>query len=376
MDKIRMGITPDGEILMGDERPADEKKTRRQTKRERDGIMGTFEFFDKIPDEAAAVAFLEKRRWGDNPTCPHCESENVGRTSASSPMPWRCRSCRKHFSVRTNTVMAQSRIPLKKWLYAIYLFHTNRKGISAKQLERELKLTYKSAWFLAHRIRKAMEYPGPMLAGEVEIDEAFVGGKSGRKHFLKREDDRDKREWGIPSHQIVLGMKERGGNIVAYPIGGRDSYALHEMISQNVEPGSLIYTDGHAPYRHMIDYDHDWVNHRKREYVRGAAHTNGIESFWAIFKRGYNGVYHFMSNQHLHRYTTEFAHRYNAGPGNDFEVIGRTCDGMEGKRLTYKDLTYWFDINDLPDWLAPADNPTEEDLVIPLALFMKGHWTD
>ena len=358
-------ISRDGEFYYeGEERPP----ARKQTKRERDGIISAFEFLDKIPDEAAATAFFENRRWGDNPTCPHYKSENVGRTSASSPMPWRCRSCRKHFSVRTNTVMAQSQIPLKKWLYAIYLMHTNRKGISAKQLERELGLTYKSAWFLAHRIREAMAFPGPLLAGEVEIDETFIGGKSRRKHFLKREDDRDKREWGMPTHQMVIGMKERGtdGNIIAFPIGNRTVQELNQVISENAEPGSMIYTDGHPGYQQMHVYDHDWVNHRRREYVRSAAHTNGIESFWSLVKRGYMGVYHFGSNQHLHRYMNEYAYRENAGPGNDFDVIGATCDGMEGKRLTYKDLTGGIDIYDPPDWILPMN---DDDLGEPVQLW-------
>ena len=365
--------TSDGELYYGDD---DEFETRKQTKRERDGIISAFQFLDKIPDEKAATKFLEKRRWGDTPTCPHCKNTNVARASEKARMPWRCSDCRRYFSVRTGTVMAQSQIPLRKWLYAVYLFHTNRKGVSAKQLERELGLTYKSAWFLGHRIREAMQYPGPLLAGEVEIDETFIGGKSGRKHFLKREDDRDKREWGIPTHQMLLGIRERDGDVITFPIGGRDAITLRQAISENVEPGSLIYTDGHAPYRQMHAYDHDWVNHRQREYVRGEAHTNGIESFWALFKRGYMGVYHFMSVQHLHRYGAEFAHRLNSGPGNDFDTVGLTCDGMEGKRLTYKDLTGWFDVHNLPDWMEPADDPTEEDLIIPLDVFMRGHWTD
>ena len=357
-------ITADGEIVMeGESRPSVKKK---KTRREREGIISTFEFLSKVPDEAAATEFLEKRRWGDTPTCPRCHSEDVARASAKAPMRWHCRGCRKYFSVRIGTVMERSPIPLRKWLYAIYLFHTSRKGISAKQLEKELGLTYRSAWFLGHRIREAMQYPGPLLAGEVEIDETFIGGKGRRKHFLKREDDRDKREnWGIPTHQMVLGIRERGGNVVMFPIGNRDAFTLREAISDNVESGSLIFTDGHASYRNMHAYDHDWVNHRKGEYVRDAVHTNSIESLWSLLKRAYMGTFHYMSTQHLHRYAAEFAHRQNAGPGNNLDTIGGTVDGMEGKRLTYKDLTGWIDIYNLPDWLVPADDWPRGAIMMP-----------
>ena len=346
-------IMADGTIIYeGEERP----DTKKQTKRERDGIISDYEFFDTIPDEAAAVEFFERHRWGDTPRCPRCESEDVALTPSERPMRWRCRSCRRYFSVKIGTVMEQSQIPLRKWLRAIYLMHTHRKGINAKELAKQLRLTYKSAWFLAHRIREAMQYPGPLLAGEVEVDESFFGGKSNRKHFVKREEDRRKREAGLQTHRIVIGMKERGGNIVAFPIDNRSVRELNEAIEDVVERGAIVYSDGYAGYQQLRYNEHSHVNHSKRVYVEGSVHTNGIESFWSEAKRAYIGIFHFMSSQHMHRYLRELAHRENVGPGNNFDAIGETVKGMVGRRLTYKELTGHLVGDELPDWLTPAED--------------------
>jgi transposase-like protein len=200
---------------------------------------------------------------------------------------------------------------------------------------RELGVTQKTAWFLDHRIREAMAHRGGLFAGEVEVDETYIGGKEGNKHEWKKL----RAGRGTVGKQPLLGILEREGGIRTFPIEATDKSHLQTAIVENVQRGTTLYTDSHPGYVGLPGYRHESVAHSAGEYVRGIAHTNGIESHWALFKRGYIGTYHYMSPKHLHRYADEFAYRGSEGVNNTPQTLEKTVDGMIGKRLTYEELT-------------------------------------
>lgn len=310
---------------------------------EKPEIISLFAFFGKFPDEESARVHLEAGRWSAHGKfCPHCGSYSVAEVKNHKPMPYRCKDCRKHFSVRTGTILEESRLPLRKWLMAIYMMTTARKGIPSTQMAKELGITQKSAWFLAQRIREAWltkdsgDAPagsGP-LGGELEVDECFIGGKETNKHANKRSAS----PYGNDSKSIVVGMRQRGGVVVAKHVENRSKTTLQGFINQNASWGATIYTDTLKSYSGMRAYNHFTVNHSVGEYVRKQAHTNGIESFWALLKRGHYGVYHYMSAKHLHRYINEFANRQNTAKLGTMQFIDATLTGMQNRRLTYKEL--------------------------------------
>lgn len=297
--------------------------------------ISLYEFLQEFPDEEAATVFFEQRRWQNGLYCPNCGSLNVATIANRKPMPYRCRDCRKHFSVRTGTVMAESKVKLHKWLMAIYLLHTSRNGISSVEMAKIIGVQQKTAWFLDHRIRKAMEHRGGLFSGEVEVDEVYIGGKEANKHADKKLHAGG----GSVGKQAVFGMRERDGQVRAFPVEQTDKATLQSAIAENVEYGSTIYSDSYSAYSGLYGYDHEAVAHSTGEYVRGKAHTNGIESFWALLERAYTGTFHWMSNKHLHRYINEFAYRENVGIANALPILALTIDGMVGRRLTYKELT-------------------------------------
>lgn len=298
-----------------------------------DQHLSLFKFFEKFPNEEAARLYFEGQRWGETATCGHCGSTEVTECKNHKPMPYRCKSCRKHFSVRTGTVLAESRLPLQKWLMAMYMMTTARKGISSVQMAKELGVTQKTAWFLAQRIRETWMSKGDedKLDGPVEVDEAYIGGKAKTMHAKDRA---ARKHYG--NKQAVVGILQRDGEVRAMHV---DRRMASRKVHEHVKVGATVNTDAASVYTHLGQtFDHHIVNHSVGEYVRGKAHTNGIESFWALLKRGHYGIYHYMSPKHLHRYVTEFAHRHNTREFTTMEFIDTTITKAANKRLTYAEL--------------------------------------
>ena len=303
--------------------------------------LSLVEVIRRFPDDVAAEHwFTEIRLPGGNIHCPHCGSVNIQNGTKHKTMPYRCRDCRKWFSVKTGTVMLSSKLDYQVWAVASYLPTTGLKGQANIKLHRDLGITQKSAWHLAHRVRETWVKKGGEtgrggMAGPVELDETYIDGKRKNMPAAKR---RSLKGRGTVGKTPVAGMKDRATNPVsARSVENTDKPTLQAMIGSAAAPGAMVYTDEAKAYEEM-PFEHEAVNHSLGEYVRGQAHTNGMENFWSMLKRGYHGTYHHMSPKHLDRFVSEFAGQHNDREADTIDQMAHMEQGMVEKRLRYKDL--------------------------------------
>ena len=291
-----------------------------------------------FPDDTAAEQWFVGKRWPEGPFCPSCGSVNVQIGANHKTMPYRCREkgCRKKFSVRTGTVMEASNLGYQTWAVAIYLSLTSLKSVSSMKLHRDLKITQKSAWHLAHRLREAFASKGGPFCGPAEVDETYFGGRRKNMPKSKRKELKGR---GSVGKSVVVGIKNRATSQVrAQVVPSPDAENLQGFVREHARGGAVIYTDEHGAYRDMTGFKHEAVNHSVGEYVRGMAHTQGIESFWSMLKRSHKGTFHKISPKHLGRYVQDFAGRHNVRDADTLDQMVGVVLAMEGKRLRYDDL--------------------------------------
>ena len=288
---------------------------------------------EKFPDEQAANEWFQRSLWPNGPVCPRCKGQNVYRGTHKT-MPFRCRPCKRFFSVRTSTVLAASNMSLRKWAYAIYLELTSLKGVSSMKLHRDLGISQKAAWFMLQRIREAFRMDMlPEFAGPVEVDESYFGGLEKNKHASKKAN----LGRGPVGKTAVIGARDRAtGSVAAKVIESTDGPTLKGFVNDTAKNGAKVYTDDAKAYYGLEN--HETVRHSVSEYVNGQAHTNGVESFWAVLKRAYHGTYHQISPKHLDRYVSQFAGKHNIRGMDTMDQMTHVVAAMVGRRLLYKDL--------------------------------------
>jgi transposase-like protein len=293
------------------------------------------ELIEQYGSEDQCHAFLEELRWPDGVECPRCQSKKISRIAKRRQFD--CDGCRYQFSVRVDTIFHDSKLPLWKWFLAVYMMVESKKGISANQLKRMLGVSYKTAWYLCHRIRSTMtDESGELLSGIVEADETYVGGKLGG--FKNRKESADHRR---DNKTVVLGAVERGGRVRLRVAPDATSESVKGFLADVVnDDAEAIYTDSHRSYRGIGDENtvHEYVNHAADEWVRGQIHTNTVESVWSLFDRSVIGAYHKLSVKHLPAYLDEAAFRWN-NRSNPFMFRDTILALVEGDTLTFSALT-------------------------------------
>lgn len=288
-------------------------------------------------DPDRCVEIVKAMRWpGQEPSCPHCAG--VRHYWLDKQRKWKCARCRKQFSVKVGTIFEDSPIALDKWLIAVWMVANCKNGISSYELARDIGVTQKSAWFMLHRIRLAMQddFGGGSLSGEVEVDETFIGGKARNMHLPKRREAMARRNYG---KTVVMGLMERGGEVRATVIADRHKPILHAEVEKHVEKGANVFTDELMSYWGLDQqYVHKVINHAMR-YVEGNVHTNGLENFWSLLKRGLSGTYISVEPFHLFRYIDEQAFRFNNRRDSDSARFRKLLGKVAGKRLTFAEVT-------------------------------------